>query len=212
MKNLYILGAGGFGKETAWLVERINAVSPQWSIQGFLDDNKAMHGQTVYGYPVLGDLATLSGIEEPWVACAIANSKARRHIVSGLSEYSHIQYATLIDPSVDCSRSVVIGKGCIICAHALFSVDVMLGDYCLINPDCTIGHDAVLKSYCTLYPSVNISGCVTVGPCTEIGTGSQIIQGKTVGAESVVGAGAVVVRDIPAGCTAVGCPARPLAK
>ena len=44
----------------------------------------------------------------------------------------------------------------------------------------------------------------------EIGTGTQIIQGKNVGKESIVGAGAVVVRDIPEKCTAVGCPAKPI--
>ena len=50
------------------------------------------------------------------------------------------------------------------------------------------------------------------GECVELGTGAHIIQGKTVGAYSVVGAGAVVIRDIPECCTAVGNPAKPLRK
>ena len=43
MKDLYIIGAGGFGREVAWLVERINADNkarnnPEpWSIKGFID-------------------------------------------------------------------------------------------------------------------------------------------------------------------------------
>ena len=64
--------------------------------------------------------------------------------------------------------------------------------------------------YVTLYPSVNISGAATIGHAAELGTGMQIIHGKTIGDYSIVGAGAIVVKDIPARCTAVGCPARPI--
>ena len=42
------------------------------------------------------------------------------------------------------------------------------------------------------------------------GTGTNIIQGKKIGEHSIIGAGSVVVRDIPARCTAVGAPAMPI--
>ena len=45
LKKLYIVGAGGFGREVAWLVERINAVNPTWNLVGFLDDNETIHGK-----------------------------------------------------------------------------------------------------------------------------------------------------------------------
>ena len=38
----------------------------------------------------------------------------------------------------------------------------------------------------------------------------QIIQGKNIGSQSIIGAGAVVVKDIPKRCTAVGSPAKPI--
>jgi acetyltransferase-like isoleucine patch superfamily enzyme len=55
-----------------------------------------------------------------------------------------------------------------------------------------------------------VSGITSIGHAVELGTGMQIIQGKTVGDYSIVGAGAVVVKDIPAKCTAVGSPAKPI--
>ena len=76
--------------------------------------------------------------------------------------------------------------------------------------DCTIGHDAVLEPFVTVYPSANISGMTRIGYGAELGTGMQIIQGKQIGANSIIGAGAVVVKDIPANCTAVGSPAKPI--
>lgn len=36
MKDLYIIGAGGFGREVAWLVERINETLPTWNCEGSL--------------------------------------------------------------------------------------------------------------------------------------------------------------------------------
>lgn len=42
MKPLYIIGAGGFGREVAWLVERINTLSPTCNFKGFIDDNQAL--------------------------------------------------------------------------------------------------------------------------------------------------------------------------
>lgn len=71
-----------------------------------------------------------------------------------------------------------------------------------------VGFDAVLNDFVTLYPSVNVSGITNIGHCSELGTGMQIIQGKTVGEYSIVGTGAVVVKDIPAKCTAIGSPAK----
>ena len=52
MKDLYIIGAGGFGKEVAWLAERINEVEEIWNIKGFIDDDASLWGKTVDDYPV----------------------------------------------------------------------------------------------------------------------------------------------------------------
>ena len=37
MKKLLIIGASGFGREVAWLVERINKKVSEWNLLGFLD-------------------------------------------------------------------------------------------------------------------------------------------------------------------------------
>ena len=74
----------------------------------------------------------------------------------------------------------------------------------------TIGHDVCMDSFVTIYPSCNISGNVRIGELCEIGTGTQVIQGISIGESTVVGAGSVVVRDLPAYCTAVGVPAKPI--
>ena len=207
-RDLYIVGAGGFGREVAWLVERINAVSPTWNLKGFIDDNVNYHGKLENGYPVLGGCEYLKDQEqEVWVVCAVGSANIRKKIIEKLERESHIKFATLIDPSVILSQYVTIGEGTIICAGTILTVSIAIGKHVIINLDCTLGHDVIINDFVTLYPSVNISGNVNVEKCVELGTGMQIIQGKNIGANSIVGAGAVVIRDIPECCIAVGSPA-----
>ena len=211
MKELYMIGAGGFGREIAWLAERINEKEAVWDIRGFIDDNPALWGKFMDDHCVIGGCDHLRSIDhEVWAVCAVGASKTRKKIIDGLRNARNIRFATLIDPSVQMSRRVQIGEGTMICAGNIITVDVAIGKHCIINLDCTIGHDAVLADFVTLYPSVNVSGCTTVGEETELGTGMQTIQGMKIGRGTIVGAGAVVIREIPANCVAVGSPAKPI--
>lgn len=209
MKNLYIVGAGGFGREAAWLVKRMNEQLPAWNLLGFLDDDKSKHGMMEDGYPVAGGIDLLSDAEEnTYVVCAVGSAKVRKMLIERINQYPNVRYATLIDPDAILSESVTIGEGSIICAGTIITVDITIGKHVILNLDCTVGHDAVLGDYVTMYPSVNVSGMVKVGACTELGTGAHLIQQIKVGTNSVIGAGSVVIRDIPDSCTAVGNPAK----
>jgi len=53
---------------------------------------------------------------------------------------------------------------------------------------------------------------VRIGTGAWVGVGACVRQGIRIGAGAMVGAGAVVVRDVAAGTTVVGNPARPLLK
>lgn len=211
MRNLIIVGASGFGREVAWLVDRINTKEKTWNLIGFLDDNEELHGKKINNYPVLGGTADAAKYSECFFICAIGNARIREMVIERLSLYNrNIKYATLIDPSVEMSNYVSVGEGTIICAHSILTVNIQIGRHVIINLDCTIGHDCEIQDFSTVYPGANISGCVSIGHNTEIGTGVQIIQGKRIGSSTIIGAGSVVVKDIPQNCTAVGCPAQPV--
>ncbi len=204
LKDLYIIGAGGFGREVAWLVERINAVKPTWNLKGFMDSDSSLHGTMAGKYKVHGHELPLNDMKDVWAVVAVGNAKARKKVVESLN----CNFATLIDPSVKLSDSVEIGEGCIICADSILTVDIRIGSHNIINLDCTIGHDVETESFVTFYPSVNVSGKVHIGSCCEFGTGSQIIQGKDVVDNTIIGTGAVVVKNIDEPGTYVGIPAK----
>lgn len=211
MKDLIIFGASGFGREVAWAVERINKVEPTWNLLGFMDDNNDIQQSEINGYKVLGKTADVGKYPDAYYVCAVGASKVREKIVDNMKKVNaDIKFGTVIDPSVEMSDLVSIGEGTIICAHTIITVNISIGNHVIINLDCTVGHDAIIQDFVTMYPSVNVSGITNIGHAVELGTGMQIIQGKIIGDYTIIGAGAVVTKNIPSKCTAVGSPAKPI--
>lgn len=208
MKDIVIIGAGGFGREVVWLIEDINKVNKEWNLLGFVDDNESIQGKDVNGYKVVGNIEWLK-TQEIYVVNAIGDPIIKKK-VQGKLDGSKNYYPVLMHPSVISSDKVKIGEGSIICAGNIITVDIEIGKHVIINLDCTIGHDAKIDDYSTILPSVNVSGNVHIEQCVSVGTGSAVIQGVKIGENTIVGAGAVVVKDLPANCTAVGSPAKPI--
>lgn len=209
MKDLVIFGAGGLGREMLFQMQEYNKHGGEYRILGFADDN--LQGQQADGFTVLcGCDGLLARQSDTCVLLALGSPRARRAVYEKLCRNPHLSFPTVIAPGAVCSERVRFGKGCIVGFCASITVDITLGDFVLVSNGCNIGHDARLDDFVTLYPGVHISGNVHLGAGCEMGVGSSIIQGLSVGEESIVGAGAAVVRNIPAHCTAVGVPAKPI--
>lgn len=208
MKDIVIIGSGGFGREVAWLIEDINEQKEEWNLLGFVDDDSSKLGENINGYNVIGNVEWLKK-QELYVVNAIGDPRTKKGIIESLRN-SKNTYPILIHPSVINSSRNEIGEGTVICAGSILTVNVTVGNHVIINLDCTIGHDANIGDYSTILPSVNVSGFVKTEECVSVGTGSAIIQGVSIGRNTVVGAGAVIVKDLPANCTAVGSPAKPI--
>ncbi len=207
---MIIIGAGGFAREVAWLVEDINREKACWNLVGFIDEDPDKHGLILNELPVLGSFNELKGSARKAAAiCAVANPLSKYKLVS-LGKEAGLEYVNLIHPDVRISQYIKMGRGNIICAGSILTVNICLGDHIILNLDCTVGHDTVIGSYCTILPSVNLSGGLALGEGCLIGTNSAIIEGVSVGEWSIIGAGAVLTKDIPAHCTAVGAPAKPI--
>ncbi|MDA8226634.1 MAG: acetyltransferase [Desulfitobacterium hafniense] len=210
MKDIVIIGAGGFAREVAWLIEGINRKESQWKLLGFIDENKENRGKVLNGAKVLGDFSWFTTInKEIYAVCAVGNPKIKEQLVNKTNE-AGVKFATLIHPDAVISNYSEIGEGTIICVGNIVTTNIIIGNHVILNLDCTVGHDAVIDDYCTIAPSVNISGNVKLNKGVDVGTGSAIIQGIEIGEYSIIGAGSVVVRSIPARCTVVGSPAKPI--
>lgn len=213
-RPLVIYGGGGFAREVAWLAEQVAAADGGIEPVCFADDDEKNRGRSLNDLPVLS-------IEEasrrhPNAAYVIGvGSPSSRELMAGRADLSGLEAVSLIHPRVEKSRWIEIAAGTVICAGNVLTTNIRLGSHVQINLDCTVGHDVEMAPFATLAPGVHVSGCVHIGRGVYIGTGAVLINGTSskplvVGDGAVIGAGACVIKDVEAGTTVAGVPAKQL--
>jgi sugar O-acyltransferase (sialic acid O-acetyltransferase NeuD family) len=209
MTKLAIYGAGGFGRETAVLIDQINAQSQTWEVIGFFDDGIKKNVE-VDGLKILGNIDDLNAwSHEVSVCMAVADPLIRFNLVQGVTN-SKINFPPVIHPQAitgDIRRNT-IGRGSIVTAGVILTTGIEVGEFSIVNLSTTIGHDVKLGSCCTVMPACSISGNVSIGSRCVLGTGSRIIQGITIGDDCMIGAGSVVTRSFGDNLKILGVPAR----
>lgn len=210
MKKIAILGAGGFGREVKTIIDAINKINPTYDFIGFFDDG-IEKGLLVNNYDVLGGISDINKYDEDLsIVVCIADPKIKKKVISKINN-SHIDFPSIIHPKASITDEfVTIGKGCIVCEGTIITCNIEIKDFIILNLMCTVGHDTVIEDYCSFMPSVNISGEVKIEQGVYVGTGAKIINLLDIGENTIVGAGAVVSKSLPANCTAVGIPAKPI--
>ena len=205
---MFIIGAGGFGREVLALILQLSPGMQIGAPSGFIDDGIAP-GTVINGLPVLGGLDVLKDYPGASLILAIGNGATREKILQKL-DMNQFQFPNVIHPSVilDDPKRIKMGQGNIITAGNIFTTDVPMGSFCVLNLQCTIGHDAVLEDFVSLMPGVHISGGAKIRKGAFIGTGANLIKATEVGEGTIVGAGAVVDKDLPSHVTAVGVPCK----
>ena len=209
MQEIVIFGSGGMAREVAFLIEQINSVSPQWNILGFVELDRERVGQQAGKYRVY---CTEEELFDKTISAAIGvGTPAVIHkITSRFAGCPNIGFPNLIHPSVirDEPR-VALGRGNILCARNIFTTDITIGSFNIFNLNGTYAHDVRIGDCCVFSSSVKLSGGVEVGSRCMVGAGATILQYLKIGDEVTVGAGSVVTKDVAAGTTVVGVPAKP---
>lgn len=216
MQNIAIYGAGGYGKEVACIILKLNDFAIRngeeapWNIIGFFDDG-IEKGKNISRYgKVLGGIKEVNTYNKPLaLAFAIGDPKIREKVIGQITN-TLICYPNLIYPDVWYAdkETFKIGKGNIIGGACTVSCDVMLGDFNVLNGFVNIGHDTRIGSYNTIMPGSRISGEVVIGSENLIGAGSIILQQLKIGERVTIGAGGVLMTKPKNDATYIGNPAR----
>lgn len=202
MKNLIIVGAGGYAKSVLDSVDYMN-----FKMVGFLDDIKPK-GTNHQGFPVLGN--TIESLENPddfVYFVAIGNNRKRKIWFDKLKEY-HLSLINVIDRSALVSSAATVGEGTFIGKLAILNHGSSVGDNCVINTRALVEHGCHIDDHVNVSTNATLNGDVICEEGSFVGSGTVINGQLTIGSWALVGSGAVVIKDVKPRTTVVGVPAK----
>ena len=214
MKKIAIYGAGGFGREVACIIDKINEVQPTWDLIGFFDDDPNLKDKMVSHYaPCLGGINELNGYDDELaIAITIGSPRTVKTIVTKIAN-EKVWFPNIIHPNfvIADEKTFRIGKGNIIQRDCKVSCDVTLGDFNVLNGNTAMGHDVSIGSYNTFMPAARISGEVSIGDYNFLGVGCIVLQQIKMGNGVRLGAGSVLMTKPKDDQLYLGNPAKKMA-
>jgi sugar O-acyltransferase (sialic acid O-acetyltransferase NeuD family) len=211
-----VYGASGYGREVMPLAREqldIPGLAPDRLI--FVDDMPVAH--TLNGHRVLTyDEFLAVEASDRFVALAIANGAIRATLAAKCDDDGVRPWPVRALNSV-VMDSVRIGDGVILGPFVTLTSNIRIGRHFHANIYSYVAHDCDIGDFVTFAPAVHCNGNVMVEDHAYIGTGAILRNGQphkplVIGRGAIVGMGSVVTKDVPAGVTVVGNPARPLPK
>lgn len=142
----------------------------------------------------------------------LAASDAERH--AALTEMlGSIGEGSVICPPFHCDygRNIFLGRGVFLNFNCVLLdvTTITIGDLTQIGPGVQILTPDHPRDPAQRRQALEFGRPITIGANVWIGGGALLMPGVTVGDDAIIGAGAVVTRDVPAGATVMGNPARP---
>ncbi|MGY9047406.1 hypothetical protein P775_12305 [Puniceibacterium antarcticum] len=108
--------------------------------------------------------------------------------------------------NISLGRDVFVNYGCVLLDVCAISI----GDNTAIGPYVQILTADHPRDGASRDAGLEFGRPITIGRNVWIGGGAILLPGVTIGDDAIIGAGSVVTRDVAAGITVAGSPARPL--
>lgn len=205
MKDIIIVGAGGFGRDVLYLAKSINTLNLKWNIKGFIDDNLKALDNIKCDYPILGTIKDWVPNENEVFALGVASPQAKEKIVNDLKN-KNAKFVSLISPFALINDYCDIGEGCCIHRQSTVGDNVRIGNFVHIAGS-MIGQDSTIGDFSTTTGFTNIASAY-IGKRVFLGSHSVVINKRKIGDDAFVSAGSVVITNIKPKSRVFGVPAK----
>lgn len=206
MKNLVIIGAGGFAREVYDLANYCYGNDTSFTVKGFLSDGPSDIESRGYP-PVLGTVAGYKICEEDVFICGIGNLYDRKKCVNIILEKGG-EFINLIHPNTTISPSVKLGVGVAIKAYCVLASDAEIGDFSFLQSSVIMGHDVKVGKFCQVNSFSFFAGNSILEDLVFVGAHAKFVQKAKAETESTVGIGSLILRKVKKGTTVFGSPAK----
>ncbi len=210
--RLILVGAGDFAREVIWLISEMPAAQ-DWELAGLIDDypERAAEALRSNGFEqrILGTIADYLPQPQDRFVCTFGRPKMKLAATERIVRRGG-HFVNLIHPAAAVGPGCTLGSGIIICRNAVVTTNVSLGDHVHLNVAAVCGHDAVIGEGCTLSANCVVTGHGVLERGVFFGTSASVTEYVHVGEFAVLGAGSVAFRNVPAGQTWLGVPAKSL--
>ena len=206
-RDIYILGAGGHGRDVADVAAAVG-------LRPILVTDDANELATwSHPDPIVDEAAALAGIGRLY-AVGIGDNRIRARVASRLAGR---ECPALIHPDTSFGRGsrdvASAARGSVIFPGARFTGNLLMGEFVTVNLGVTVSHDVELCDFANLSPGAHVAGNVRICEGAWLGVGVAVNQGaagrkRQIGAWATVGSGAVVIADCDPNAVYVGVPAR----
>ena len=208
---LFIVGAGGFGREVFSIIEALATSDTVPNCTGFIDDAPSagdMARVDALGRRVVGSVNDLIARTEPFCAVLAIGSASARRAIADLLSRSPVTFPVLVHPNATLGCEVRLAEGVVVAAGVRLSTNIEVGRHVHIDQNAVVGHDCSLGDFSRLNPQACVSGGVTIGRRALVGANATVLPRLDVGDDAIVGAGSVVTRAVPEKVSVKGVPAR----
>lgn len=207
---LLVFGASGHAKVVLDAIERIAT----YRVAGLVSKGNPSSSR-VFGYPVLGDDASLPSILEDLdveaAVVAIGDNWRRHEVARAVRErYPQMAFPKIVHPSAQVARGVTIGEGAVLLAGVVVNSDATVGEFCILNTNSSLDHDSRMDLASSLGPNAAVGGGATIGAFSAVAIGATVLQNRRVGEHAIIGAQSLVLKDVPSHTVAYGAPAVPI--
>lgn len=212
MKHLIIIGASGFSRDMYYVATQSVGYLENYDIKGFLVHKKEyLNSLDKYkDYPpMLGTIYDYE-IESNDVFIIALGDVAVKSKVGEYLKSKGAMFQTIIHKDAQLRNNVKVGDGSIIESHAHIGSEVTIGENCLIQAFACIAHDCEVGDYTRVDVRCLLTGGSKAGKNVTIHSNAVINQRIIIEDGATVAALSFVIRNVKAGTTVMGNPAKRL--